>query len=594
MKAGLSLEKPTREEAEKALAKYPFFAMARMMVAKVASKEGDPRASGLRFLASLYAPHRQYYAFFMGDRVRPIVGPPPRLGGHEPQVPRQSPPKEEKGTSSSPEEPGPAEAMPFSPEYIPRLQGKLKARLTLYRGLTERLRQAIRLPPLPESVTPSEPTPITSTPPTEMWLEPPVLTPDEPASPSPEVPMPAEPTSMPSVSHPEVWHEPLKSAVTDPSAPLPSAEPTSTPTPVLPDLELPSDSSSASIHSQLSKLSPTLLTLQFELPVGRVAPSTHSGEVKEAQVSSDSSSDVIPSEAPEAVSALSRTYFPLETPDAPVSVLREALPEEKTPPIVQEAPAMAEPITETPLSAFTRPYVPLEVPQEGASVHLPDSSSEVPTEEASIVPSIFQSENPIRLSLMPDFDVAGSVHLPVPEPSEMPLTPISKMAAPPSSSLPEPVTSAASTLSPAWRSFLSEIEKPLTEAAQTGLLETAHTLERLRYAFIRYLLEKRHQRSPTSEPPPPSTAIEEVLRLLETFQPKASDTAEAPPLLAVPETEPTGSPPVIYTETMARLCWSQGDLALAIEIYEKLKVKHPEKLAHYESQIARIRKGERP
>jgi outer membrane protein assembly factor BamD (BamD/ComL family) len=64
--------------------------------------------------------------------------------------------------------------------------------------------------------------------------------------------------------------------------------------------------------------------------------------------------------------------------------------------------------------------------------------------------------------------------------------------------------------------------------------------------------------------------------------------------MSVPESEAPPPPPPIYTETMARLCWAQGDLPLAIEIYEKLKARHPEKAAYYEAQIMRIQRGEQP
>jgi hypothetical protein len=564
MKAGLSLEKAVRQEIEQVLAKYPFFAMARMMVAKVATKEGDHRAQGLRFLASLYAPHRQYYAFFMGDRVRPIVSPPPRMGGQEVQTPRE-PSSKQEGTPSSSDEPGPADPMPFAPEYLPKLQGKLKAKIYLYRGLSERLRQAIRLPPLVaeppqeslESVAPSP----GDIPASQTLGE---TRPSEPLSP------PLSPEEMPQFS-------PSKETQ-DPSADLPT----------LP-LSLPTETSES---PPSAKLSPLLLTLQFELPEKPPQPPFPDKEPP-PEVSP------IPPSAPEALTAPGESA--LSSSAASESVVSEA--QTPSPSEAAESTPPKAGLVE-PISAFTKPYVPLEnpdapvAPSKARSTH--EESGGEPT--SSIAPELFQSEHPIRLIVLPDFDPEGSVHLSVPEPAPLeepppsPSSEVSKPISPPAESLSaEPsALSASKSLSPAWQSFLSEIEKPLAQVAQEAFPHAPQTLERLRQAFIRYLLEARKERRLPQEPPPPSTAIEEVLRLLETFQPKGPEAVSAPPLIGVPESEPPVSLPPIYTETMARLCWSQGDLPLAIEIYEKLKAKFPEKAAYYQAQIERIQRGERP
>ncbi len=605
MKAGLSVDHSVREEAEKALGKYPFFAMARMMVAKAATKEGDPRAQGLRFLAALYAPHRQYYAFFIGDRVRPMVAPPPRVGGQEGEAPRQTHSKQEDTPSSS-DEPGPAQAMPFSPAYLPRLQGQLKARLHLYRGLSQRLRQAIRLPPLP----------------------PPAILANEPSA---QIPVSPEPAPHPAESESSITAEPISS--------LP------------PEVEL---------SSVPHRLSPFLLTLQFELSdkpptpkadampaapeegalavspplseapgAATAPPAVEPSESEAASVSEEglpgpsegsataapslhletsggvapaepelSSPAVEPSESeaapvsgearPEPISAFTRPYVPLENPEAPVS------------PSASASQTPAEPTAPEPISAFTRPYTPLENPEAPVA----PSKVQPPTQEQSgreLPPGIFHSEHPIRLITLPEFDPEASIHLKVPEPgpapSEEPVQSVTPSAPTPLGSVapsPEEATHGAPTLPPAWQSFLSEIERPLSQVAQEALSQTPHTLEKLRQAFIRYLLQARKERRVVQEPPPPSTAIEEVLRLLETFQPKGEETPSPPPLMSVPESEAPPPPPPIYTETMARLCWGQGDLPLAIEIYEKLKARHPEKAAYYEAQIMRIQRGEQP
>lgn len=605
MKAGLSVDHSVREEAEKALGKYPFFAMARMMVAKAATKEGDPRAQGLRFLAALYAPHRQYYAFFIGDRVRPMVAPPPRVGGQEGEAPRQTHSKQEDTPSSS-DEPGPAQAMPFSPAYLPRLQGQLRARLHLYRGLSQRLRQAIRLPPLP----------------------PPAILANEPSA---QIPVSPKPAPHPADFELSITAEPISSLPPEVElSPAPhrlspflltlqfelSDKP---PTPKADAMPAASEEGALAASPPLSEASGTATapaaveSSEFEAtPVSEerlsgssegsatAAPSLHletSGGVAPAEPEL-SSPAVEPSESeaapvsgearPEPISAFTRPYVPLENPEAPVS------------PSASASQTPAEPTAPEPVSAFTRPYIPLENPEAPVA----PSKVQPPTQEQSgreLPPGIFHSEHPIRLITLPEFDPEASIHLKVPEPgpapSEEPVQSVTPSAPTPLGSVassPEEATHGAPTLPPAWQSFLSEIERPLSQVAQEALPQTPHTLEKLRQAFIRYLLQARKERRVVQEPPPPSTAIEEVLRLLETFQPKGEETLSPPPLMSVPESEAPPPPPPIYTETMARLCWGQGDLPLAIEIYEKLKARHPEKAAYYEAQIMRIQRGEQP
>jgi len=605
MKAGLSVDHSVREEAEKALGKYPFFAMARMMVAKAATKEGDPRAQGLRFLAALYAPHRQYYAFFIGDRVRPMVAPPPRVGGQEGEAPRQTHSKQEDTPSSS-DEPGPAQAMPFSPAYLPRLQGQLKARLHLYRGLSQRLRQAIRLPPLP----------------------PPAILANEPSA---QIPVSPKPAPHPAESESSITAEPISSLPPEvelspvphrlspflltlqfelsdkPPTPKADAMPAASEegalaaSPPLPEASgaatapaavEPSESEAASVSEEglpgPSEGSATAAPSLHLETSGGVAPAEPELSSPAVEPSESEAAPVSGEARPEPISAFTRPYVPLENPEAPVS------------PSASASQTPAEPTAPEPISAFTRPYTPLDNPEAPVA----PSKVQPPTQEQSgreLPPGIFHSEHPIRLITLPEFDPEASIHLKVPEPgpapSEEPVQSVTPSAPTPLGSVassPEEATHGAPTLPPAWQSFLSEIERPLSQVAQEALPQTPHTLEKLRQAFIRYLLQARKERRVVQEPPPPSTAIEEVLRLLETFQPKGEETPSPPPLMSVPESEAPPPPPPIYTETMARLCWGQGDLPLAIEIYEKLKARHPEKAAYYEAQIMRIQRGEQP
>jgi len=321
---------------------------------------------------------------------------------------------------------------------------------------------------------------------------------------------------------------------------------------------------------------------------GGVAPAEPELSSPAVEPSESEAAPVSGEARPEPISAFTRPYVPLENPEAPVS------------PSASASQTPAEPTAPEPISAFTRPYTPLENPEAPVA----PSKIQPPTQEQSgreLPPGIFHSEHPIRLITLPEFDPEASIHLKVPEPgpapSEEPVQSVTPSVPTPLGSVassPEEATHGAPTLPPAWQSFLSEIERPLSQVAQEALPQTPHTLEKLRQAFIRYLLQARKERRVVQEPPPPSTAIEEVLRLLETFQPKGEETPSPPPLMSVPESEAPPPPPPIYTETMARLCWGQGDLPLAIEIYEKLKARHPEKAAYYEAQIMRIQRGEQP
>ena len=624
MKAGLGLERSAREELEQVLVRYPFFAMARMMVAKIATKENDPRAHGLRFLASLYAPHRQYYAFFMGDRVRPSVAPPPRIGGHEPQTPRQTPPSKEEPSASS-DEPGPASPMPFPPEYLPRLQGKLKARAHFYRGLSEHIRQAICLPPLPLPPTPSPQdisSPAGNPPDIELPSNAPIESPPPPTAsegltqpaPLPDTPETSLPQASPDIPSPAIPHEAPPAKISPsllilqfeledkPPAPHKKPPADSEPSPPVPTpLEEPSSSQPPDLAA------PPITRMETDLPASAPPAEPAPAELPLSEPLSAFLKPYVPLDTPEAPVSLTHTTGSGESVDSPPATPPSASAPDSPPPLTApatESPPAMKPLIE-PISAFSRPYVPLDAPEAPVSPsRVGDIAAQA--ESAPVSYEAFKSESPIRLVILPEFNPEGSIHLPVPEPAqEDPISPAPSQeiaplrSEPPVSSPPvaprESLSSSARSLSPAWQSFLSEIEKPLVQAAQEALPHAPQTIEKLRQAFIRYLLEARKERRLPQEPPPPSAAIEEVLRLLETFQPREPEReASAPAFMSIPESEVSPSPPVIYTETMARLCWSQGDLPLAIEIYEKLIARHPEKATYYQAQIERIKRGERP
>ncbi len=168
------------------------------------------------------------------------------MGGQEVQTPRE-PSSKQEGTPSSSDEHGPADPMPFAPEYLPKLQGKLKAKIYLYRGISERLRQAIRLPPL------------VAEPPQESLES--VVPPsgDIPTSQTLEERRPSEPPLRPLRSE-EMPRLPPSDEETAPQTQSLSADLPTLPLPL--PTEIPESPPPA-------KLSPLLLTLQFDSPKSR-------------------------------------------------------------------------------------------------------------------------------------------------------------------------------------------------------------------------------------------------------------------------------------------------------------------------------------
>jgi len=117
----------------------------------------------------------------------------------------------------------------------------------------------------------------------------------------------------------------------------------------------------------------------------------------------------------------------------------------------------------------------------------------------------------------------------------------------------------------------------------------------LRREFIRRLLAQRPAHSPPANVSAEENLIDLLLRKIETFHPQPTSAVEREvPDLTIPGWETPAPTPKVYTETMARLYWSQGDAVRAIQVYEGLIQKHPENAEYYRQQIARIRSGEMP
>lgn len=561
MKAGTLLDEAHRKEVEQALEKYPFFALGRMMAAKLATKSGDPRAQNLRFLASLYAPSRQYYAFFLEERLRPRVPPPPRMtGGREAPTP-PSPAKAQEESSAG-EEPGPAE-MPFSPVFWPPLQGWIAARQRLYGGFMERLRQELLLPEITLSPSadlssagpPSTPLPSLSeethfpeAPSASAELVPTAISEEKEVSSSP----PGEESQL--------------------APPLPSAKSVSE---LQPDIPL------RSLSVTVLPPPPTTRSyrhLQFELPFSK-APILRTSE--------PSAVEELPLSAPEADLPLSASVEVAPSESLSMEKGEIASIEERpaTPPFQAAEESFPSP---PPMSHFHREFLPLE---ETGSVHLPTES------EVSIPTSVaYTSESPLRPLVPFDIDIHGSIHLPVPEPSESPSEELPSIGTvPPAEERGEvkPSSPVPPISDGPWQSFLQELQQqiPLPEGR---VLSLSSELENLRREFIRRLLAQRPSLSSTPEPSAKSHLIDYLIDKLQSF-PKASSSGESGAMeLSAPAWEAPPAHPRIYTETMAKLYWSQGDLARAIEVYEVLCQKHPEKAEYYQSQIARIRAGEMP
>lgn len=518
MKAGTALDEAHQREIESALEKYPFFAMGRMMMAKVATKLGNPRAQQLRFLGALYAPSRQHYAFFLEERLRPRVPPPPRLTPSSREshiVPPSSEKKEEKPTSG--DEPGPAE-MPYSEAFWPPLQGWLAAHQILYASLGKRLRSQLAdrlsLPPSTSS----------------------------PTAASKEVPLSTETALPPSPPHRRQAHHIL----------------TLTPMGMLPllqfELQLKEKSKEAKAPETLSALPPAFEP--SEAANGGTSPSP-------------------PSQAEEPTEVLS-------------TFSAEEKKRESSIPYQEEDSSALQ-------SQFHRRFIPLEEVEK--SIHLPTEMREGKAPQAQVEslsapselsPDLFTSDSPIRVFIPLEIDVEGSIHLPVPEQKdtneeEIPL-PSSEIVLPP----PETKSSPSS-----WQSFLAELQKelPITEVPAAPVTKE---LEGLRREFIRRLLARRLLQPHVAPSPQGESLIDKLLRKLESLQPPHSQATEEVPELTIPPLETPSSAPRVYTETMARLYWAQGDLVKAIQVYEVLAERHPENASHYRLQIERIRAGEAP
>lgn len=595
MKAGTALDEMHQRELSAVLEKYPFFALGRVMMAKVATKLNDPRAQQLRFLGALYAPSRQHYAFFLEEKMRPRVAPPPRTGtasreSHTPSV--QNEKKDEQPASG--EEPGPVE-MPYSESFLPSLQGWIAARLALYGSLGRRLRTRLTVCTDPET--------------------------------APPVPSPPQPPLTAS-DLPVTEREPPSEVISDrtpdasPVAGESSTQPQSSPQAAgdLPQIQVRAPVASEGSHlAQVSAFSPLRVgnILQFELPLSRERrrPAALQETLdKEARLASPPGELPLPSDAPPALSG----GEPSDSHDTPPTLTESPYPSEVSPsetlqgqfhrsyiPLeeMQTSVHLASPTEATPVPEATTPpvgdadlreqfhrsYVPLE--GEESVIHLsPEGSEIVPVAPE---PETFPSESPIRSFVPLDIDVEASIHLPVPEPTgaetaDIPPAPVMTEGGS------ESISELETKVTGGWQSFLAELQKELP-LPQVPSAPASKELEGLRREFIRRLLARRLVSPDTMTPHQEENLIDLLLQKLEAFQPQSAPPVEGEvPELTIPGWETAAATPRVYTETMARLYWSQGDIVRAIQVYEALIEKHPDNADHYRRQIERIRSGEMP
>jgi len=102
-----------------------------------------------------------------------------------------------------------------------------------------------------------------------------------------------------------------------------------------------------------------------------------------------------------------------------------------------------------------------------------------------------------------------------------------------------------------------------------------------------YTLATESHAAKTPDTPSPSDLIEKFIKANPRIEPPREKKDEPLVDISKPFTEEKSS---FVTETLARIYVSQGYYSKAIEIYEKLSLKYPEKSSYFASQIEEIKK----
>jgi hypothetical protein len=103
----------------------------------------------------------------------------------------------------------------------------------------------------------------------------------------------------------------------------------------------------------------------------------------------------------------------------------------------------------------------------------------------------------------------------------------------------------------------------------------------------------QHQPPPQPQPTPAASSFDLINRFLKV-QPRLKSPGGLP--LASEQTDlaarSTHAPPALATESLARILVKQGKIDRAIEIYEQLMVRQPEKSAYFADQIQKLKTPE--
>ncbi|MGQ9863872.1 MAG: hypothetical protein ACUVRD_05265, partial [Bacteroidia bacterium] len=161
-KAGSNLTPETLKLVEGWIEKYPYFALAHLIQAKVAHKLGDARALSLRAKAALYAPARAPYAEYIDEKYQVRVPPPPRITPTQRET-HTPPPKTPTSSEEKEETSGDPQSMALPSHFLPKIHAYVQVRQRVLSTKFQKLRDEVALFPIIQAQPPSSPPPQKST-----------------------------------------------------------------------------------------------------------------------------------------------------------------------------------------------------------------------------------------------------------------------------------------------------------------------------------------------------------------------------------------------------------------------------------------------